>query len=424
MFAGGCLLYSSSRTQRLVSLSNAEAEVYACSSGASDAVMLARLLTWMNGTKTTIHLHTDSSGAKGILLRQGVGKVRHLSCRILWLQDLINNGQVKLSTVPGALNPADIGTKRLPCNRLKSLMSVIGMYNLSTGNLEGSDDPGNLFRKKQHVLSVLSVLGLLNLKGCSEDMAESSDVSFGMMAFTFVLGFLCLLAWRWMRVGNVAHMGEPDEEPMVNDGASMEVDSTGGHELPSSSAAEAPTRAAPVLTAENYILWLLERCSRRRDQAMDDNRRQLYQERVTILYSLKAALESPHEMFRASARRALGTITDISDDENSPNYSRINGPASLGEAQRALAFLNSLQAGPSSASGFTSTVDAVADALTRNSSFPPASPGSSSGVGESRSEAMGRYMSSRRSDVSDPSLWNYLHYGDEISDESPSQEVD
>ena len=50
--------------------------------------------------------------------------------------------------------------------------------------------------------------------------------------------------------------------------------------------------------------------------------------------------------------------------------------------------------------------------------------GSSSGVGESRSEAMGRYMSSRRSDVSDPSLWNYLHYGDEISDESPSQEVD
>ena len=115
MFAGGCLLYSSSRTQKLVSLSSAEAEVYTCSSGASDAVMLARLIAWMNASKTTIHLHTDSSGAKGILLRQGVGKVRHLSCRILWLQDLINSGQVKLSTVPGALNPADIGTKRLPC---------------------------------------------------------------------------------------------------------------------------------------------------------------------------------------------------------------------------------------------------------------------------------------------------------------------
>jgi hypothetical protein len=29
-------------------------------------------------------------------------------------------------------------------------------------------------------------------------------------------------------------------------------------------------------------------------------------------------------------------------------------------------------------------------------------------------------MSSRRSEVSDPSLWNYLHNGDEISDESES----
>ena len=50
-----------------MSLSSAEVEVYACSSGASDAVMLARLIAWMNGSKTTIHLHTDSSGAKGIL---------------------------------------------------------------------------------------------------------------------------------------------------------------------------------------------------------------------------------------------------------------------------------------------------------------------------------------------------------------------
>ena len=39
---GQCLLYSASRTQRVVSLSSAEAEVYACSSGASDSILLAR----------------------------------------------------------------------------------------------------------------------------------------------------------------------------------------------------------------------------------------------------------------------------------------------------------------------------------------------------------------------------------------------
>ena len=55
--------------------------------------------------------------------------------------------------------------------------------------------------------------------------------------------------------------------------------------------------------------------------------------------------------------------------------------------------------------------------------FPPRSPSSSSGAGETRSEAMERYMSSRGSNVSDPDLWNYLHFGDELSDESEDEET-
>ena len=47
IFLGGCLLFSASRTQKLVSLSSAEAEVYACSSGASDGLLLARLVSWI-----------------------------------------------------------------------------------------------------------------------------------------------------------------------------------------------------------------------------------------------------------------------------------------------------------------------------------------------------------------------------------------
>ena len=173
-------------------------------------------------------------------------------------------------------------------------------------------------------------------------------------------------------------------------------------------------RANPVLTAENYVAWLLERCCRRRDQAVDHGRRRLYEERVAILLGLKAALESPHGMFRASARRTLGNMSDISDDESSPNFSRINAPANLGEAQRALEFISSLQHGSSSSTGFSTNVDMVANALGRNLTFPPHSPASSSGEGETRSQAMERYMSSRRSNVSDPDLWNYLHFGDEL----------
>ena len=184
--------------------------------------------------------------------------------------------------------------------------------------------------------------------------------------------------------------------------------------MPSSS-----SMADTALTAENYVRWLLRRCARRRDETSDANRRRLYEERITILLGLQAALTSQHASFRSSARRALGSMSDISDDENSPTYARINGPANLGEAQRALAFIHSLQSGSASSVGFSTSVDMVANAFGRNANFPP-SPTSESGADETRSEAMQRYMSSRRSEVSDPSLWNYLHNGDEISDESES----
>ena len=95
------------------------------------------MLAWLTGRRTIIYAYTDSSGAKGILQRQGAGRLRHLSCRTLWLQQLISAGIIKLCSVSGSINPADIGTNRLSAPRLRSLMSVLGSYNRDTGALEG-----------------------------------------------------------------------------------------------------------------------------------------------------------------------------------------------------------------------------------------------------------------------------------------------
>ena len=102
IFMGGCLLFSSSRTQKLVSLSSAEAEAHACSSGTSDAILMARLVRWLTNKPTTIYLYTESSGARGIIQHQGIGCLRRLSCRVLWLQALVQNGTVRLSTFDSA----------------------------------------------------------------------------------------------------------------------------------------------------------------------------------------------------------------------------------------------------------------------------------------------------------------------------------
>ena len=107
-----------------MSLSSGESETYAASSASCDGVLLQRLLEFcINKPVCTVH-YLDSSAARGIFQRQGVGRVRHMSYRILWFQELLKTPEKKhrVSPIPGNLNVADIGTKRLPKHRLEQLM--------------------------------------------------------------------------------------------------------------------------------------------------------------------------------------------------------------------------------------------------------------------------------------------------------------
>ena len=136
---GTALLYSSSRTQRVVALSSAEAEVYAASSTACDGILIGKLVAFCTGRNVVIHHLMDSAAARGILARQGVGRIRHLSCRILWLQQLVKQRSKVVpftdtpelfhlvSGVSGSNNIADLGTKRLGKTRLAELMNVCNL---------------------------------------------------------------------------------------------------------------------------------------------------------------------------------------------------------------------------------------------------------------------------------------------------------
>ena len=88
---------------------------------------------------------------------------------------------------------------------------------------------------------------------------------------------------------------------------------------------------------------MIGRCSRRRDSTTDHDRRRRYEERVAILRCLQSALHSPVESLRGATLRTLGHMSDISDDEDSPNYRSINTPTILAQAQRAYNFVRALQ---------------------------------------------------------------------------------
>ena len=67
IFYGGCLLHSSRRTQKIVSLSSAESEMYAAASGTCDSVLIVGILKWMFDAFSQMHLYVDSAAARGII---------------------------------------------------------------------------------------------------------------------------------------------------------------------------------------------------------------------------------------------------------------------------------------------------------------------------------------------------------------------
>ena len=104
-----------SATQGAYALSSAEAEFYAMIEAATRAkglIVLAREVGFKEMTNV-VHLGTDSSAAKSFVSRRGLGKMRHLEIRDLWLQKEVREGKVEVSKVRGTENPADLMTKIL-----------------------------------------------------------------------------------------------------------------------------------------------------------------------------------------------------------------------------------------------------------------------------------------------------------------------
>jgi hypothetical protein len=114
------------RGQGVVALSSAESEVYAASTAASQALHVQHLWAWL-GYPLRLRLRSDSSAARAILQRQGVGGVRHLSVRILWMQEMTRSGRIVIERVGGEENVADGGTKPLGATRFAEFVERLGL---------------------------------------------------------------------------------------------------------------------------------------------------------------------------------------------------------------------------------------------------------------------------------------------------------
>ena len=116
-----------SRTQKIVAQSSAEAELVAIYTAVQEAIGLKTLLAEIGITRK-VSVYTDSSAARGFSYRRGLGKLKHIELKYLWIQDLIKSKDIEVNKIKGIENPADLFTKILARNKLQPLLEAIGFY--------------------------------------------------------------------------------------------------------------------------------------------------------------------------------------------------------------------------------------------------------------------------------------------------------
>lgn len=122
---GGGVVKSWSGAQATRALSSGEAEYGAAIRASAEGLGLVALMSDL-GWRPRLVVWIDSSAAKSIASRVGLGKMRHLEVKHLWLQDATRSRRLELRKVRGVANPADWLTKPQSIPTIRQAMVGVG----------------------------------------------------------------------------------------------------------------------------------------------------------------------------------------------------------------------------------------------------------------------------------------------------------
>ena len=133
---GQHVIKTSSTTQGPIALSSPESEYYGIVKGMSGGTGLQAMARDL-GEEKGLEVHTDASSGKAIAQRRGLGRVRHISTRFLWVQQKLARKEAALTKIPGKQNPAELGAKHLSGTEIKKILDALHMYRTAS-TLEGA----------------------------------------------------------------------------------------------------------------------------------------------------------------------------------------------------------------------------------------------------------------------------------------------
>ena len=208
----GMMIFSSSRGQKSVALSSAEAELNALVSSAADGIYLKRCLEFLVEEAVRHECLVDNSAALHLCHRRGPGKLRHIAGKLLWIQDLVAQEELQVKAVGTTYNVADLGTKPLSRSRITLILYWCNTRS-STDERIGEEELARLEESKVNGIKINKLAKLLNrillFGGLEQVTAERSEVveeipskGYGTMIFIMVLmlmvtGLALAVWWLW-----------------------------------------------------------------------------------------------------------------------------------------------------------------------------------------------------------------------------------
>ena len=107
---GNATLTAWSRTLQTVSLSSAEAELYALATGIAEGMVTKHLLQEL-GHEVILMNHVDSQSAKAWASKRGLGRMKHVMLKYMFVQGVVEKKLTNLVYINTKQNKADLMTK-------------------------------------------------------------------------------------------------------------------------------------------------------------------------------------------------------------------------------------------------------------------------------------------------------------------------
>jgi len=125
LYFRGMILTSYSKSQHVIALSSAEAELYALCSLVVESLAVQNLMCEAGFGKLRIQVFTDAQATKQNLERGTARGLRHVEIKFMFIRDLLREDKLQLSKIVGSENTADLLTKPVTKDVLRKLIKTM-----------------------------------------------------------------------------------------------------------------------------------------------------------------------------------------------------------------------------------------------------------------------------------------------------------